>query len=163
MEREIPGELTDAWTAATEGPGALDALGASRGLFGRLSSWQGQLVAEALRAGATWEQVGSALGTTRQAAWARFREVAEQTEGRRIPMPEQIAALQAKLNDEVKALQSKVKNSDSEWREERERLQEELRALDRERGEHRKALQKELRDTATALRAEIRALREAPE
>jgi Skp family chaperone for outer membrane proteins len=163
MERDIPHDLTDAWLGATEDPDALDALTASRGLFARLSSWQGQLVAEALQVGATWEQVGAALGTTRQAAWARFREVAEKTEGRRIPMPEQVVALQTKLNDEVKGLQERFKSFDAHWREDRERLQEELRALDRERGEQRKALQQELRDTAADLRAEIRALREAPE
>jgi hypothetical protein len=161
MSRDIPNELKDAWTAATEDPGALDALRASRGLFAPLTNWQGQLVAEALQEGATWEQIGSALGTTRQAAWARFRDVAETTEGRRIPMPEQVAALQTKINDEIKGLQERLKTLDSGWREDRERLQEELRALDRERGERRKAIQQELRDTATALREEIRALREA--
>jgi hypothetical protein len=163
MARDIPDELNDAWTAATEDPDALDALRASRGLFAQLSNWQGRLVAEGLQAGATWEQVGSALGTTRQAAWARFREVAEKTEGRRVPMPEQVAALQTKLNDEMKGLQDRLKGLDADWREDRARLQEELRALDRERAEQRKALQQELRDTAAVLRDEIRALREAPE
>jgi len=163
VARDIPDELNDTWTAATEDPDALDALRASRGLFAQLSTWQGRLVAEGLQAGATWEQVGSALGTTRQAAWARFREVAETTEGRKIPMPQQVAALQTKLNDEMKGLQERLKGLDAGWREERERLQEELRELDRERAEQRKALQQELRDTAAALRDEIRALREAPE
>jgi len=163
VRRDIPHDLTGAWVGATEDPEALAALAASRGLFARLSRWQGELVAEALRGGATWEQVGAALGTTRQAAWARFREVAETTEGRRIAMPEQLAALQSKLNDEVRGLQEKLKSFDAQWRDDRERLQEELRALERERGEQRKALQQDLRDTAAALRAEIRALREAPE
>lgn len=163
MERDIPGDLTDAWTGATRDPDVLDALRASRGLFGGLSKWQGQLVAEAVRAGKTWEQVGSALGTTRQAAWARFREVAEQTEGRRVPMPEQVAAMRRKLNDAVQGLQTKLKTFDAQWREDRERLQDRLRALEKERGEQRKALQLEVRETAAALRAEIQSLREPPE
>jgi Spy/CpxP family protein refolding chaperone len=160
--RDIPIELTDAWSAATEDPQALDALGASRGLFASLSRWQGRLVAEALEAGATWEQIGATLGTTRQAAWARFREVAEQTEGRRVPMPEQVVALQSKLADEIKALQAKLKSFDAEGREDRKRVQEELRRLERERAEQRASLQQELKDTAAALRAEIRSLREPP-
>ena len=161
-QRDLPRDLTDAWTAATEGPDALGALRSSRRLYGELSGWQGRLVVEGLRAGATWEQIGAALGTTRQAAWARFRHVAEQAEVRRGPMPEQVAALQGRLNDEVKALQARLKTLDAEWRADGGRLREELRALDRSHAEQRKTLQRELRETAATLRDEIRALREAP-
>jgi hypothetical protein len=162
VDRDVPAGLTAAWTAATADPDALDALRSSRRLYGELSGWQGRLVVEGLRAGATWEQIGAALGTTRQAAWARFRHVVEQADGRRGPMPEQIAALRARLDDEVKVLQDKLKALDAEWRADRGRLQEELRALDRARAEQRKALKREVRETAERLRDEIRALREAP-
>ena len=162
VDRDVPTGLTATWTAATADPDPLDALRSSRRLYGELPGWQGRLVVEGLRAGATWEQIGTALGTTRQAAWARFRHVAEQAEGRRGPMPEQVAALQGRLNDEVKALQGRLKTLDAEWRADRGRMQQELRALDRTRAEQRKQLQHELRETATTLRDEIRALREAP-
>ena len=77
-------------------------------------------------------------------------------------MPEQVAALRARLDDEVKALQGRLKSLDAEWRADRGRLHEELRALDRARAEQRKTVQRELRETASSLRDEIRALREAP-
>lgn len=162
VERDIPGGLDEAWTAATRDPDALDALGASRRLFGELPGWQGRLVVEALRAGATWEQIGAALGTTRQAAWARFRDLAEATEEGRSPMTEQLNALQRRLSDDVRSLQARLKAADAEWREDRKRLQRELRTVERKRGEQRAALKQELRDTADAMRAEIRALREPP-
>jgi hypothetical protein len=162
VDRDVPAGLAAAWTAATADPDALDALRSSRRLYGELSGWQGRLVVEGLRAGATWEQIGAALGTTRQAAWARFRHVGEQAEGRRGPMPEQVAALRARLDDEVKALQGRLKSLDAEWRADRGRVHEELRALDRARAEQRKTLQRELRETASSLRDEIRALREGP-
>ena len=162
VDRDVPTGLAAAWTAATADPDALDALRSSRRLYGELSGWQGRLVVEGLRAGATWEQIGAALGTTRQAAWARFRHVVEQSEGRRGPMPEQVAALRARLDDEVKALQGRLKSLDAEWRADRARLHEELRALDRARAQQRKTVQRELRETASSLRDEIRALREAP-
>jgi hypothetical protein len=72
------------------------------------------------------------------------------------------SARRARLDDEVNALQRRLKALDAQWRADRGRLDEELRALDRARTEQRKELQRELRDTAAALRDEIRALREAP-
>jgi hypothetical protein len=162
MAREIPEPLTTALGRTTDHSDPIEALRASRGLFKGLSTWQSQLVAEAVESGATWEQVGAALGTSRQAAWARFREIAERTQERRTPMAEEAAALQRRLKDDVRALEARLKALDGEWREARDGLQQQLRELDRQRVEERKALQQDVRETATTLREEIRRLREPP-
>ena len=60
------------WEAATTDPDPLAALGASRALVGLLSTWEAQLVGEAVAAGATWELIGGTVGVSRQAAWERF-------------------------------------------------------------------------------------------
>ena len=70
--RDVPSELHDAWRDATKHPDPLEALIAARQLEHELTQWQGQLVSEALAAGATWEMIGDALGITRQAVWRRF-------------------------------------------------------------------------------------------
>jgi hypothetical protein len=77
--RDEPGEprqvsplMTATWVAATTDPDPLAALGASRALVGLLSTWEAQLVGEAVAAGATWEVIGGTVGVSRQAAWERF-------------------------------------------------------------------------------------------
>jgi len=70
--RKVPPLMTAAWEAATTDPDPLAALGATRALLGLLSTWETQLVGEAVAAGATWEVIGGTVGVTRQAAWERF-------------------------------------------------------------------------------------------
>jgi hypothetical protein len=70
--RSIPPLMTATWEAATTGSDPLAALGASRALLGLLSTWEVQLVGEAVAAGATWETIGGTVGVSRQAAWERF-------------------------------------------------------------------------------------------
>ena len=70
--RTVPPLMTAAWEAATTDPDPLAALGASRALVSLLSTWESQLVGEAVAAGATWEVVGGTVGVSRQAAWERF-------------------------------------------------------------------------------------------
>jgi hypothetical protein len=66
--------MTATWEAATSDPDPLAALGASRALVALLSTWESQLVAEAVAAGATWESIGGSVGVSRQAAWERFHK-----------------------------------------------------------------------------------------
>lgn len=76
--RKVPPLMTATWEAATTDPDPLGALGASRALGGLLSTWEAQLVSEAVAAGATWEMIGGTVGVSRQAAWERFhRDVFE--------------------------------------------------------------------------------------
>jgi hypothetical protein len=70
--RKVPALMTAAWEAATADPDPLAALGASRALVGLLSTWEAQLVNEAVAEGATWEVIGGTVGVSRQAAWERF-------------------------------------------------------------------------------------------
>ena len=72
--RRVPAHMTATWDAATSDPDPLVALGATRALAGLLSTWETQLVAEAVAAGATWETIGGSVGVSRQAAWERFHE-----------------------------------------------------------------------------------------
>ncbi len=70
--RTVPPLMTATWEAATTDPDPLAALGASRALGSLLSTWESQLVGEAVAGGATWEVVGGTIGVSRQAAWERF-------------------------------------------------------------------------------------------
>jgi len=58
---------------------ALDALDANRQLADRISTDRRQLIDEARQAGASWSDIGAALGMTKQGAqdWHR-RKIAEQ-------------------------------------------------------------------------------------
>ena len=69
---EVPALMVASWEAATTNPDPLAALGASRALVGLLSTWEAQLVREAVADGATWEMIGGTFGVSRQAAWERF-------------------------------------------------------------------------------------------
>jgi len=72
--RKVPPLMTATWEAATTDPDPLAALGATRALGGLLSTWETQLVKEAVAAGETWESIGGSVGVSRQAAWERFHD-----------------------------------------------------------------------------------------
>jgi hypothetical protein len=76
--RKVSPLMTATWEAATTDPDPLAALGASRALVGLLSTWEAQLVSEAIAAGATWEVIGGTVGVSRQAAWERFHSDAQE-------------------------------------------------------------------------------------
>jgi hypothetical protein len=64
--------MKQAWETATGDGEPLEALGATRALGALLSTWEAQLVKEAVADGATWETIGASVGVSRQAAWDRF-------------------------------------------------------------------------------------------
>ena len=70
--REVPPLLVQAWETATGDGDPLEALGATRALRAHLSTWEAQLVKEAVADGATWETIGTSVGVSRQAAHERF-------------------------------------------------------------------------------------------
>jgi hypothetical protein len=76
--RLVPPLMIAAWEGAISERDPLAALGATRALASLLSTWESQLVSEAIDAGATWEVVGGTVGVSRQAAWERFhRDVSD--------------------------------------------------------------------------------------
>ena len=157
---DMPASLREALTRTAEHPRAVAALGSTSDLFDALKDWQSELVAEAIDSGASWEDIGAALGTTRQAAWARFRSVAEELEGRTVPDQKEVKAMQQRVKDELRSLQIQLKSFDQKWREQQAQLRQQTRDLERHRADERKKLQQDVRAVEARLRAEIRALRE---
>jgi hypothetical protein len=72
-KREMRARLRKVWDRVSRDDEPVAALRASKLLRLLLARWERILVAEALDAGATWEELGRALGVTRQAVWSRFR------------------------------------------------------------------------------------------
>ena len=52
--------------------GALDRLRAVHEASDILDSWQREIISEAREAGASWTEIGEAMGVTKQAAWSAY-------------------------------------------------------------------------------------------
>jgi hypothetical protein len=70
---DVPPALKDAWDRAVSSSDPLEALRGARDLKDELQRFEARLARAALTAGETWETIGAALGTSRQAAWERLR------------------------------------------------------------------------------------------
>lgn len=57
----------------------LEQLRALRVVESQLDAWQRQAIAEARRGGASWSEIGEALGVSKQAAWASYNEDVRRT------------------------------------------------------------------------------------
>jgi hypothetical protein len=156
-ERHVPEDLTATWQRATADPDALSALGASRTLAQGVDRWQGILVAEAVRNGATWEQIGETLGTSRQAAWARFRHVMESKGGG--SMEDLTAELKRRIQDEVRSLREAMKAIDETHRKARTAALDRLHEVEREARRERQELRDRMKETIRSLQDELRGLR----
>ena len=105
--REVPDLMVQAWTTATGEGDPLVALGATRALKAHLSTWEAQLVREAMAEGATWESIGDSVGVSRQAAWDRFHhEVGELRRQRRRDMEE----LRRRFREEARDLHHRYRD-----------------------------------------------------
>jgi len=111
--RKLAPLMTATWEAATSDPDPLAALGASRALVGLLSTWEAQLVGEAIAAGATWEVVGATVGVTRQAAWERFHNDKHEFRSR---VKSDAQQLRDRHRREVLEFRDSVKNQAKEMR-----------------------------------------------
>lgn len=138
----------------------VQALRSSRGVFKEFSGWQAQIVAEAIESGATWEDVGEALGTTRQAAWGRFRTTVEGGIARPTPHREEVKHLNQQVKQQMRSFQLKLKDFDQKWRNAQRDLKEQLRNLERTHREERKKLQQEFASVEASLREQVRTLSE---
>src|SRR5689334_3560907 len=71
---DVPAELEEAWHRATSSSDPLEALQGARDLKDELARFEARIARHALANGETWETIGAALGTSRQAAWERLRK-----------------------------------------------------------------------------------------
>ena len=70
---DVPPGLKDAWDRTVANGDPLEALRGARDLKDELQHFEAHLARSALADGVTWENIGTALGTSRQAAWERLR------------------------------------------------------------------------------------------
>ena len=152
--RRVPEDLSASWSTATGDPDPLSALHASVTLNRELDRWQATLVAEAVQGGATWEQVGDALGISRQAAWARFRDAVGE-EGR-TGMEDDAAELKARIQDAVRSLREEMRAIDRTHRQARMDAVRQLRELDHQVRQERQELKERVKQTVRSLQDELR-------
>lgn len=155
-QRAIPVALRRTWERATQDPDPLAALDVSNTLWPQWARLQAALAAEALAAGATWEDIGHTLGISRQAAWARFRTAPTETLEGEGSMHEQIAQARVEVQERLKNVHARIHARDDAWHADRANLQGQLRALDKEHADDRAALL----DDARQLKQKLKALRD---
>lgn len=68
-----PERLRTSVAALLDSGSPLDALRAAQETRELIAAWESHLARQALASGETWESIGAALGTSRQAAWERLR------------------------------------------------------------------------------------------
>ena len=153
-ERTVPAELAGSWSKATSDPDPLAALDASVALGRRMTGWQATLVAEAMRGGATWEQVGETLGISRQAAWARFRTAVGDEGSTR--MEDEAAQLRDRIHEEVRSLRESVRAMTEEHRKARTEAMERIREVDRQFRQDRQELKDRMKATIRSLQDDLR-------
>jgi hypothetical protein len=155
----VPGDLAERWQRLTGATRAVAALAESRALHHSIAGWQAALVQEALKEGSTWEDIGEALGTTRQAAWARFREQVESAGGM-ATMNQQVDVLD-QVRNVMRDAQTKRREVDARWREEKERLRGRLRESQDQFREAQRRFAAERRAARDEMRRQVDALRSA--
>lgn len=155
--RAIPEPVAESWNRL-ESESALGAVTASRALHRAVARWQADLVREALAEGASWEHIGEALGTTRQAAWARFRGAVAGERGAADMEPQE--RIHQRITELRDAGQARLRDMDAHWHEEQERMrndvregQHQLEEAKRRHNRERQAARQELRQSVAALRA----------
>jgi len=155
--KPVPAELTESWARATEDPDPLAALGSSLDLARGVRRWQATLVAEAVRDGATWEQIGDTLGISRQAAWARFTDTVEEKGAG--SMKADVAELKRKIHEEARALREGMKVIDESHRKAQTEARDRVREVDRQARHERQEFRDRMKETIRSLQEELRELR----
>jgi hypothetical protein len=154
--RKIPSEIAEAWQRLPTDP-PLDALASTHQVHRALANLQNALVREAVEDGASWEEIGVALGTSKQGAWARFRTtVGEQGGQGAVHDPVQTKQRVRELLD---AGQAQLSEIDARWREEQQRLRQQVQESKSRLAEARHRHSQERREARQSLRREIETLR----
>jgi hypothetical protein len=154
--RKIPSELAEAWQQLPTDP-PLAALASSHQVHRTLANWQNALVKEAVEEGASWEEIGVALGTSKQGAWARFRAaVGEQ--GGQGTMHDPVQTKQ-RVRELWNAGRARLSEMDTTWREEQQRLRRQVQESKDRLAEARRHHAQERREARQNLRREMEELR----
>lgn len=155
--RKIPAALTQLWSRLPAEP-PLEALASSHALHRALAGWQTALVKEALAAGASWEDIGAALGSTKQGAWARFRVALGDHEGEKSMQDRN--DMKRRASEVFQAGRRRIRDLDSSWRKEQETLRDEIKASKDRLAEAKHRHAQARRQMQHDLRRELAALRE---
>jgi septal ring factor EnvC (AmiA/AmiB activator) len=154
--RKIPSELAEAWQRLPTDP-PLAALASSHQVHRTLANWQNALVKEAVEDGASWEEIGVALGISKQGAWARLRAaVGEQ--GGQGTMHDPVQTRQ-RVRELWNAGQARLSEMDTTWREEQQRLRQQVHESKDRLAEARRHHAQERREARQNLRREMEKLR----
>jgi len=149
-QRDLPSDVAESLERLRGAPTPIEAVAATRSLRDALGRWQSVLVAEAIDAGASWEDLGGALATTRQAAWARFRHVLG-SEGGSVGMKDR-EQQREQLRQLRTSAQERLRELDEQWRSEQaglraamEQTQHRLTEAKRRHASERLAVKQDLR------------------
>jgi len=153
---KVPPMVVESW-ARLPGESALEALVASHSLHQAIAGWQTTLVQQAAASGASWEEIGAALGTTKQGAWARFRTAVGDRGGQE--------AMQDRRRDHAmvrelwRAGQGRLRELDAQWQKEHESLRRQVKESHELLAGARRRHAAERREARHKLREEIAAAR----
>jgi len=147
MEREIPNELQQSWDNGTKDPNPLTALNATKEFWPMWAQWQAVLAREAIANGATWDEIGRAMGTSRQAAWGRFKTTSEGSKSMETEKDKE-----RQLKESIKEIQTRGRERDRALAADRKRLHDDLHTLDRQRSQERKERKHQIEELRASLR-----------
>jgi hypothetical protein len=150
--------VTESWIRLPGDP-PLAALGASHTLHGALAHWQTDLVREAVASGASWEEIGIALGTTKQGAWARFRKPLGDKGGQAMMDSDGRREAHRRARELWEAGQVRLRAIDGKWREERDRLHQQIQESKDRLSEAKQRHARERRDARQEIHRNIDAAR----
>ena len=137
----------------------LDALGASHTIHRALAHWQTDLVREALAGGASWEEIGAALGTTRQAAWARFRVQLGEKGGPMAMEQDGRHEARQRAREAFVAGHKQLREIEDKWRDEQAQLRQLVRESKERLTEARQQYARKRQEAREELRRQVRAAR----
>ena len=154
--RTVPVGLAASWERLVSDQ-PLAALAAAHSVHRSLAEWQTELVKEAVAGGASWEEIGDALATSRQAAWARFRTALGDTTGGE-PMRDRDEVRQ-RIRELVEANHARLREIEARWRDEHEQLLGHVRQSKDRLAEGRRNHARARREARDRLRREIEVAR----
>jgi hypothetical protein len=152
--RRIPKAVTDSWSRLPSDP-PLAALGATHTLHRALAYWQTDLVREAVASGASWDEIGISLGTTKQGAWARFRVPLADKGGPGVMDSGKRQQSRQRARELWEAGQARLREMEGKWRDEHESLRNQVRESKDRLSQAKRRHARERRDARQELRREV--------